>query len=269
MQMISRSVNPPALVWIATADDFRPEVPDGRTRIDLVAPSGTRQVPPEWIGKSYAVIFEASFDAARGFDPVVEAHAVRAAMGRSPEVAVAVVAPTLPVHPLTQHALAYEVGAALNAGTVAAVLLDEPKPPTDGGPVREKVSANGVRPRPTGFERAVEIALGRAAGEPLDGDAVRFAYAYLSRARCRSPFRCTPLQRTILQIVAAGEIVPTTSAIAQKSFAQEKKVREAILDLTDNLAPTHGSGADRDSNQRLYWLMHRYGSWIRLAGLRS
>jgi hypothetical protein len=108
--------------------------------------------------------------------------------------------------------------------------------------------------------------VGRGRGGPVDPVAAAFVYAYTARAARQPPFRCNPTQHRILQVVASGLIVPTTSAIAIAVRTTEKKVNENIADLVDALAPrAAGEPESRDSFHRMYWLMHRYGAWIRLV----
>ncbi|MGV9679792.1 hypothetical protein ACWDSJ_31315 [Nocardia sp. NPDC003482] len=198
-----------------------------------------------------AVVFESSFDSRSRFDPVPVARALRARLPRPPRLAVAMVAPTLEIPAATQHALAYETGLALDVPDVRVV------------------TASDARRYGDGAERALAVVEGETPGQDVDPIAAAFAHAYLSRQQRRIPFRCTPLQRRILDVVAAGTIVPTTAAIAAAVYSTEKKVSESIAELVAEFCPGRADGTGlRDGHQRLYWLMHRFGAWLRLVNGR-
>ncbi|MEU1959370.1 hypothetical protein [Nocardia sp. NPDC019304] len=262
------------LFWLAATEFFVPKVESGWRRVDLVAPSGGAARSALPVRTHYSVVFEATFDSRLRYDPVVEARAIRGQLDRPPDVAVAVVAPTLEVSVATQHAIAYETGLELGATDIRVVTLSERRSKLSDRKLRKLESPEAGRgtaePATMAIERALEIVAGRADGERVDRTAAAFVYAYVSRRPRRSPFRCTPLQRSILQVVAAGSIVPTTAAIAGAVYSTEKKVSESIAELVAQLVPPTADGdRARDGHQRLYWLMHRYGAWIRLVDGRS
>jgi hypothetical protein len=132
-----------------------------------------------------------------------------------------------------------------------------------------KARTTGTQRDWSALDDALEIARGRKSGDQADQTARTLVYAYTSRARLRNPFRCTPLQKEILHVLALAEIPPTTSAIAKKIYRTEGKVYDAISELADALVP-HGTGEQdrRDSRERLYWLIQNYGVWIRLVDQR-
>ena len=257
-----------ALLWVAATDSFVPAALREWQRINLddaiQGSQPTLSVPPS----GYSVIFEATCNSALNYDPVVEARAVRAYFRRSPDVLVAVVAPTLEVPVAAQHAIAYEAFQAMGSRRLDVVTAVARQSPQTVSKLR-KARTTGTQRDWTALDDALEIARGRKSGDQADQTARTLVYAYTSRARLRNPFRCTPLQKEILHVLALAEIPPTTSAIAKKVYRTENKVYDAISELADALVP-HGAGEQdrRDSRERLYWLTQNYGVWIRLVDQR-
>ncbi|MBO3752094.1 hypothetical protein J5X84_39030 [Streptosporangiaceae bacterium NEAU-GS5] len=214
-------------------------------------------------GDAYSLIFEATYNTMAEYDPVVRARAIRRHFAKPPEVLVALVAEIPEIPSSTQHALAYEVGVELRAGRVHIVkgphLRRQPSTGKAAKPDRPEREMTSVR-------HAVHVAVGAATGREIDDTAERFAYAYTSQARSRTPFRCTPLQRRILQAVAAGDFVPTMQAIAARIRHPEKGVGKGIAELTDEFVP-RVEGA-RNSMERLSWIIFNFGPWIRLVEQR-
>jgi hypothetical protein len=256
------------LLWIAASNAYVPVALRGWRRIDL---AGMETIIPDdaTSAAGYSVIFEATCNSMLNFDPVIQAWAVRSQFGRVPDRLVALVAPSLEVPVAAQHAIAYEAGEALGSQRVDVVTIAEHwSPQSDRKMAKAKGDSNSRSA--TALDEALDIVAGKKRGEKVNEAAVAFAYAYTSRAGRRTPFRCTPLQRRILSVVASGAITPTTSAISDAVYASEKKVNESIADLVDALVPRAGGRPEmRDSRERLYWLMHHYGVWIRLVDGRS
>lgn len=256
------------LLWIAATSFFTPDVPAGWRLIDLAGEPEAilgSIAPPD----GYSVVFEATFNSRLQYDPVIRARAVWEHFQRAPDALVGVVAPSLEVPVATQHAIAHETGLVLGGSRVGVVTITEQWSPQSDSKMRKSESTSDRR-YPTGLDKALEIAAGKGRGGQVDQTAAAFVYAYTSRKARRTPFRCTPLQRRILQVVASGAIVPTTFAIAGAVYAAEKKVSESIAELVDALAPrAAGEPESRDGHQRLYWLVHRYGAWIRMVDGRE
>jgi hypothetical protein len=203
------------------------------------------------------------------YDPVIQTRSVRAHFNHRPEAAVAVVAPSLEVPVASQHAIAYETFQTLGSARFDIVTSAKRWSPQSDNKIRKLESAGGPREL-TALDDALEIALGKRSGIPVDEAAAAVVYACTSRATRRTPFRCTPLQRQILRVLASGEIPPTTSAIADAVYARENRVYDSITELADALVPRGVGEPDRrDSRERLYLLLHRYGVWIRLVDERQ
>lgn len=256
------------LLWIsvisATSDSFRPESLTGWHRVDLAGQAAVipASVPPS---ARFSVIFEATCNSALNYDPVIHARAVRSHFNRAPDALVALVAPSLEVPVATQHAIAYEVGKALGDSRVDVVTTAERWSPQSARKII-KAEADGGRQANTALDEALEIVAGRKRGNQVDREAATFAYAYTTDVRRRDPFRCTRLQREILHEVAVGGIKPTTAAIAGALRVGQNKVNDSIVELVDALVPrAAGERERRDSHERLYWLIHHYGVWIRLV----
>lgn len=215
----------------------------------------------------YSILFEATWNDRLGYDPVVLARAL-SAMAPSPHAAVAIVSPTLAISAETQHALAFEVGQALGV-TIRVVSQVVSQSPQSISKAKKQDTSSGREPLST-LHMAMEAILGRHAGEPVDSLASTVAYAYTSTQRRREPFRCTPLQRQILQVVATGEIVSSTAGLAASIGYPEKKVSESITELVDALDVPRAEGNPnaRDSHARLSWLMQRFALWIKIVDQR-
>jgi len=264
--------NERALIWVHATEFFSPNAPDGWKLVNF---AGTLGRVPEFVPPSagYSVIFEATFNSMLGYDPVIQARALWEHFKRVPDALVAVVAPNLEVPVATQHAVAHEVGVALGHARVHVVTQTERWTAQSDRKMRKalpgSLSANGPR-GVTGIDEAVEIVVGRRSGARVEQAAVDFVYAYTSRASRRTPFRCTSLQRSILQMVAAGDIVPSTSVLARAARTTDKEVNESIAELVAMLVPRGAGEPDaRDGHQRLFWLVRRYGPWILLVDGRS
>lgn len=261
-----------ALLWIAANDNLLPSTLTGWQRFNLADISGIspgQQAYPN----GYVVLFEATCNSTLKYDPVVQARAVWSRSGRAPDVLVALVAPSLEIPVAAQHAIAHEVGIALHSPRVDVVTVTEQW--TKQSEQKRRKADTGSSPdyhdgSSSALAEALDIVAGRKRGKRVDKAAENFVYAYSSRAARRTPFRCTRLQREILHVVASGAIAPTTSAIARSVYAAERKVDAAISELVTELAPrAAGEPELRDSRERLYWLMHHYGVWIRLVDGRE
>ena len=219
------------------------------------------------------MLFEATCNSMLNYDPVVRARTVWSRFKRTPDVLVALVSPSLEVPVATQHAIAYEVRETLNSSRVDVVTVAERWSSQSERKVRKAESGDlpgDPQGNSTALDEALEIVAGKRHGQRLDKAAEAFAYAYTSRTGRRTPWRCTRLQREILHLVASGAITPTTSAIAHALYTSEREVGESISELVNALAPrTLGGPELRDSRERLYWLMHHYGVWIRLVDRRA
>jgi hypothetical protein len=256
-----------SLLWIAATNSFIPAALRDWRHVGLVGIAG---VIPESVAPSvgYSLIFEATCNSMLKYDPVLAARSVWTHFEHAPVALVAVVAPSLEIPVATQHAIACEVGQVLCSPRVDVVTVTERWSPQSDRKIR-KADAKGrsynVREDPTGLDEALEIAAGKKQGMQVDAAAAAFVYAYTSRSGRRKPFRCTPLQRSILRVVAFGEIVATTSAIARAVHSTEKKVSEGIAELVEVFVPrSAGEPESRDGHHRLHWLVNRYGPWIRL-----
>jgi hypothetical protein len=252
------------LLWVsATSASFTPESLKGWNRVELV---GLSEVIPGRIAPAdtYTVIFESTCNSVLNYDPVILARTIWSHFNRAPD---ALVAPSLEVPVATQQAIACEVGQTLGGARVDVVTIAERSSPQSVKKLGKDPADEGQETA-TALDEALEIAAGKKRGKPVDEEAAAFVYAYTSAVRRRTPFRCTPLQRRILQAVAYG-IRPTTPEIARAVFAAENKVNDGIADLVDALVPrAAGERERRDSHGRLYWLVHRYGVWIRLVDRR-
>lgn len=264
------------LVWMAATAGpqevifpmlARPLVPAGWSLIDYGPTSVVDSLACELAG-GYSILFEATWNHQLGYDPVVLARALSALAPR-PRTAVAIVSPTLAVSAETQHALAFEVGQALGVAirVVSQALGQSPQTASK----EKKQDTSSEKEPPSALQLAMDAILGRQVGEPIDSLASAVAYAYTTTQRRRDPFRCTPLQRRILQVVAAGEIVSSTGGIAASIGYAEKKVSESIAELVDALGVPRAEGkpSGRDSHARLSWLMQRFILWIRLVDQRQ
>ena len=198
----------------------------------------------------------------------MHARAVWSHFKHTPDALVALVAPSLEVPVATQQAIAYEIGNVLGTSRVDVVAIAEHWSSQSDRKIR-KAEADSGHEDDTALDEALEIVAGKKRGKQVDAGAAAFVYAYTTRTGRRTPFRCTPLQRRILREVAFG-IRPTTYAIAAAVYTTENKVNESIANLVDALVPrAAGERERRDSRERLYWLMHHYGVWIRLVDGRS
>lgn len=267
--------DPNTLVWMAATAGpqdvvfpklARPLVPPGWSLIDY-GPTVVVDSFASQVSGGYFILFEATWNDQLGYDPVVLARAL-SVMAPRPRAAIAIVSPTLAVSAETQHALAFEVGQALGV-TIRVVSQVVSQSPQSDSKAKKQDTSSGKEP-PSALHMAMEAILGRHAGEPVDSLASAVAYAYTSTQRRRDPFRCTPLQRRILQVVAAGEIVSSTGGLAASIGYAEKKVSESIAELVDALdvPRAEGNPSARDSHARLSWLMQRFTLWIRLVDQR-
>jgi hypothetical protein len=268
----TRTEDDRTLLWIAARAEYIPtNLADG-LRVDPVGPSGiiagnaTSSV-------RYSILFEATCNSMLDYDPVVRAQAIWSRFKLAPDALVALVAPSLEVPVATQHAIAYEVREALHSSQVDVVTVAERWSSQSERKIHKAESSDmpdDSQGSFTALSEAVEIVVGKRHGQRLDKSAEAFAYAYTSRAGRRTPWRCTRLQREILHLMASGAIAPTTSAMAQALYTSEREVGESISELVNALAPrAQGEPELRDSRERLYWLMHHYGVWIRLVDRRG
>lgn len=272
------------VVWIVPFDSGIPDSPDGWDRI-VVVPNAP--LPPQLnrLDGVLSVIFQSSMISMIQYDPVVLARAVRSAIISSPVRVIGIISPVIEVHVATQHAIAHEVADVLG-GTYSYTVTARTGATQQG---KEKDSSQNRLtvdlPRahksreitdpvtgeaPTAARTALDIATGIQQGEPILQHAVNFVYAYTTNNHSRRPFRCSPLQRRILQELALGELVGTTTTIAMKVGYSEKKVGEAIADLVSHILPRQLGETDaRDGLHRLNLLIHQYGAWIRMVDTRN
>jgi hypothetical protein len=255
------------LLWVAATDSFVPasmkkwqpiNLNDSTAQKDQTAPSS-----------GYAVIFEATCNSMLNYDPIMELRAVHRYFGCSPDMLVAVVAPTLEVPIGAQHAIAYEASRAIGSPRLEVVTAT-PRQSLQTPIKLRKAKVSATLRDWTALDEALAIARGAKRGTEADQTARNLVYAYISRTRSRDPFRCTSLQREILRVLALAEFPPTASAIAGILNRAEGKVHAAFTELADALVP-HGVGEPdrRDSRERLYWLTQNYGVWIRLVDQRQ
>jgi hypothetical protein len=258
-----------SLLWIAAgSSQLIPQALRPWQKAELVGLLGTIPGTENLAGR-YSVIFEATCNSVLNYDPFISVQAVRARFEGPPLALVAIVAPSLEVPVASQHAIAHEVGLLLGSPRVDVVAIDDRWSAQSESKVRKGDDDHGVE-NSTALDLALEIAMGRKTGRPVDPAAESFVYAYYSRAKVRTPFRCTPLQREILHVVASGAFVPGTAAIASAVFSSEKKVSDSIGELVNQFVPrSPGEPGQRDGRERLFWLLHHYGVWIRLANGRS
>jgi hypothetical protein len=258
-----------SLLWIAASSSYLiPGALRPWQKVDLVGIPGTIPGAEKLAGR-YSVIFEAICNSMLNYDPLIPAQAVRAHFGGAPVALVAIVAPSLEVPVASQHAIACEVGVILGSPRVDVVSIDDLWSSQSASKMRKGDDDNGAE-NSTALDLALEIAVGRKIGQPVDAVAAAFVYAYQSKSRIRTPFRCTPMQREILRVMASGAFAPTTAAIARAVFTTEKKVNQSVCELATQFAPRSPGEPDlRDSLQRLYWLVQHYGVWIQLADRRS
>ena len=256
------------LLWVAATDLFVPAAMRQWERINVDEETWESPLPPSAPSAGYSMIFEATCNSALNYDPVVQAQAIRAYFRRNPDMLVAVVAPTLEVPVAAQHAIAYEAYQTMGSRRLEVVTAAARASAQTANKIR-KASTTETHRDWTALDEALEIARGRKSGNEVDQTAKDLVYAYTSNARRREPFRCTPLQKEILSVLALAEFPPTTSGIANKLHRAENKVYDAISELADALVP-HSAGEHdrRDARERLYWLAHHYGVWIRLADQR-
>lgn len=272
MADVTRTEDDHTLLWVAASAEYIPANLADDQRVDFVGTSGI--IPDNaTLPVRYSMLFEATCNSMLNYDPVVRARAVWSRFKRTPDVLVALVSPSLEVPVATQHAIAYEVRETLNSSRVDVVTVAERWSSQSERKVRKAESGDlpgDPQGNSTALDEALEIVAGKRHGQRLDKAAEAFAYAYTSRTGRRTPWRCTRLQREILHLVASGAITPTTSAIAHALYTSEREVGESISELVNALAPrTLGGPELRDSRERLYWLMHHYGVWIRLVDGRA
>ena len=256
------------LLWVAATDTFVPAAMRKWQRVNLNEAIPESQPALSALPTGYSMIFEATCNSALDYDPVVQVRAARAYFGRSPDLLVAVVAPTLEVPVPAQHAIAYEAFLATGSRRLDIVTAAGRQSLQTANKLR-KVGTTDTQRDWTALDDALEIALGKKSGDQVNQTAKTLVYAYTTNVRRRVPFRCSPLQKKILLMLALAEIAPTTPAIAGKFYSGENKVYDAISELADELVP-HGIGEQdrRDSRERLFWLMQNYGVWIRLLNQR-
>jgi hypothetical protein len=187
---------------------------------------------------------------------------------------VALVAPTLEVPVLSQHAIASEIRQILHGHSgreqrVHVVTVDD-EPSVGSASKLRKEPAGSVPRDATGLDEALAIASGVKRGASVDPYADAFVYAYISEAPRRDPFRCSPVQRDILSALASGTVVSTSSALARAVHTTPKEVNKRIAELADALAPRLPGDPDaaRDGHERVHLLVHHYGPWIRLRDSR-
>jgi hypothetical protein len=207
------------------------------------------------------------------YDPARAAAGTRELFGRAPATLVALVAPALEVPVLSQHAIACEVRDILGSQRVHVVTIDDRPSPASFSKLDKEQSFSAPRDA-TGLDEALAIASGAKRGASVDPDAHAFVYAYLSDTFKRhDPFHFSALQRTILQAIASGAVVPTTRALATAGGTTAKEVNEAVKEVAveiaipGELAPPGESNA-RDGLDRVHLLVHHYGAWLRLVQSR-
>jgi hypothetical protein len=256
------------LLWVsATPGSFTPDSLKGWHRVDLVGFPGVilSGITPS---ADYTVIFEATCNSTLDYDPVIHARAIWSHFQRVPDRLVALVAPSLEVPVATQHAIACEVGKALGGARIDVVTVAEHWSARSEEKMRKGPSEDDDQQSFTALDEALEIVAGQKRGAPVDPEAVNFVYAYTTNVRQRTPFRFTRLQREILRVMASG-IRPTTAVLAKELYTSKNRVNDSITELVDALVPRAvGEKEVRDSHGRLYWLVYRYGVWIRLVNGR-
>ena len=180
------------LLWIAASGSFMPEALKNWGKVSLSGISGLISEDGA-TGRAYSLIFEATCNSRMDYDPARAAGAVLARFGRPPAALVALVAPSLEVPVLAQHAIGCEVRQILGSQRVQVVTVNDRPSPVSASKLR-KERTDSVPRFATGLDEALAIASGIRRGSSVDPAADAFVYAYTSKAfRRHDPFRSSAL----------------------------------------------------------------------------